>query len=204
MKRKIAKALILAIILTVGLAGCEKKTQENTGNSQTQENKIEDNKENTDIEEKKPDEKSETFIFTNEKEDITVNIPKKFELVEIENVTQEQGKGTEGNIYKFKSETEMLEISDLVFGDVEVNEAFIEEEVSLASGLEVLRMDHFDTPVTKVFGLLAHDTATDKYMFYHRFKKDDRIISVIQMSNVAYNIDEEAQNKAMLMSIKFL
>ena len=142
----------------------------------------------------------ESFVFSNELGDFSISIPGRFELIKTEELTDT----LKGHIYQFKSGDEVLEISDIEFPGVEVNEALIEEEMEMGGGLEITRMDNITVPGQGTFyGALVHDTAMDRYVFYHRIAKDERIISFLQSRAVPYSLEEEAQNKAMLGTLKF-
>ncbi len=169
----------LALVLVFGLVACSKP--EDSGNEAEAS-------------------KKEPFLFKNEEENFSLDIPGRFELVETEKLTD----GLKGNIYRFVNADESLEISDIEFPGVEVNEALIEEEMEMGSGLEITRMDNIDLPGQgKFYGALVHDTSLGRYVFYHRIAKGDRIISFLQSRAVPYSLDEEAEHKAMLGTLKF-
>lgn len=179
--------LLLVVTMVFAMVACG--APKDTGNNP--DNEAQSESENT---------ADESFVFSNERGDFSVRIPSRFELIE----TEELSDTLTGHVYKFKSGDEVLEISDIEFPGVEVNEALIEEEMEMGGGLEITRMDNIDIPGQGTFyGALVHDTAMDRYVFYHRIAKEERIISFLQTRAVPYNLDEEAENKAMLGTLKF-
>ena len=186
-KKSLSLLLILILSLSLGLTACSKAPAEEDGQPV----------ENLPAEEVQVE---ESYIFENEEKDFSLEIPTRFELVETELVEDY----AQGYIYRFTSGPETFEISDIEFPGVTVDEALIEEEVEMGSGLEITRFDHVEVPsVGTFYGALVHDESLGRYNFYHRINKDDRIISILQSRAVPYSLEEEAQNKAMLGTMKF-
>ena len=193
-KNWIGKTILLVVVAGMALTGCTKDKSdsgETEAPAPTEPNRVE------------TPAKEEFESFDRSEEGFKVDIPKHFDFVETEVISEEDQDVTHGSIHRFEDETETLEISRLYFPEVPVDEELIMDEISLGQGLEVLRMDHMDTKNgDKIYGVLAHDTATGNYMFYHRIKHGDFIISFLQQRPTAYTLSEEAINKMMLMSLE--
>lgn len=196
MNKKYA-ALLLSALLVFGLTACSKTAEQEGGAGDAPAVEAPKQEENKGTGEAV---QYETFTFENELKDFTIEIPSRFELAETELVDD----FLQGHVYRFVSGPETFEISDIEFPGVEVNETLIEEEIEMGSGLELTRLDNIDVPnVGTFYGALVHDESLGRYNFYHRIKKDDRIISILQSRAVPYSLEEEAQNKAMLGTMKF-
>lgn len=202
MKRLIAKkkslaSLLLALTLVLGLAACDSKDKGESGQDGAQ---AESSESGADSKKEQDVKKGGTFVFENEGKDFTISIPARFVLAETEVLDDV----LKGQIYRFKNGTETLEISDIEFPGVEVNEELIKEEMEMGSGLELTRLDKVEVPGAGTFyGALVHDTSLGFYNFYHRINKGDRIISLLQSRAVPYSVEEEAENKAMLGTLVF-
>ncbi len=152
MKKKwIGIALISALLLV----GCGQDTAEQTTPAPTEPEtvtEVENTTEPAVVEEEK------TWLFTSEEGDFTVEIPIRFLLIETQEINDSESI-TSGYIYKFRAESETLEISDLSFPGVTVDQSLIEEEIEMAPGMEVLRMDEVTSEKAGTFyGVLANDT----------------------------------------------
>lgn len=110
----------------------------------------------------------------------------------------------EGYVYSYDRDGEILNISEFVMPGVVLDETIIDEELGLATEMEVLRKDNIDLGEKgKFYGVLANDTSTGMYMIYHRIQKGDKIISFLNFKSIPYTVDEEAAYKAMISTIEF-
>lgn len=177
---------LLMIFLVVGCVKTKEKSQEETIEPKPP------------IEDKKISE--ETYIFWNDEEDFSVKIPTKFVFQDKESVEE----GTSGMVYRFMSEDgETFEISDLLFPDEEVNDELLEEEIEKSQELEIIRVDNVEVDEGQFYGLLVEDKANGNFMFYHRIKRDDRIISFLRVKSEAFGEEDEIENKTLLRSIRY-
>lgn len=199
MRLKISRALMVVVMGTglIFAAGCSDKNAEVSPPPAQEQPAAEPEK--TEPEKQEPV-TEELVVFENNQKDFSISLPARFKLDETIEIAEEPA----GFVYKLSDGNETLEISDIAFPGVEVNEELIHEEIEMGSGLEVLRMDNITvTDQGTFYGALVNDTSTGKYVFYHRIQKDDRIISFLQMRKTPYSLEEEAANKVMLSSIRF-
>ncbi len=189
MRNKKIRGLAVFLLMIVLVAGCSKKEKQSNGETIEPKPPIEDKS----ISE-------ETGLFWNDEEDFSVKIPKRFVFQDKESVED----GTSGMVYRFATENgETLEISDLLFPDEEVNDALLEEEMKKSEDLEIIRVDNMEVDEGQFYGLLVEDKASGNFMFYHRIKRDDRIISFLQVKPEAFSEEDEIENKTLLRSIRY-
>lgn len=195
------KGVILFLSLLLILSGCKK---EDAKKEETPKNAIENPTENPQQpEETKPEEPEEELsFFWNDEEDFTVKIPARFLLQDKEKITTEEF-DTSGTVYRFVDGEEILEISDLTYGEVEVDETLIQKEISQSETLQIVRMDPVEVDEGQFYGALIEDTVSGENFFYHRIKRQDRIISFMQIKKEAFTEEDEIENKTMLRSIRY-
>jgi len=109
-----------------------------------------------------------------------------------------------GYVYAYERDGEVLNISEFLMPGIVLDEAMIDEEIGLATEMEILRKDNVDLGEKgKFYGVLANDTSTGMYMMYHRIQKGDKIISFLNFKSIPYTVEEEASYKAMISNIEF-
>ena len=107
-------------------------------------------------------------------------------------------------MYSYKRGNETLNISEFIIPGVTLDEKMIEEEIGMATDMEVLRPDSIDLKENgKFYGVLVKDNSTGMYMIYHRIQKGDKIVSFLCFSPEPYTVENEAEYKAMISTIKF-
>ncbi|MDO5096364.1 MAG: hypothetical protein Q4D65_07355 [Peptostreptococcaceae bacterium] len=189
MRNKKIRGLAVFLLMIFLAVGCTKKEEQSKNETTEPKPSIE----NKNLSE-------ETNLFWNDEEDFSVKIPKRFVFQDKETVED----GTSGMVYRFSTEDgETLEISDLLFPDEEVNEALLEEEMKQSEELEIIRVDNMEVDEGQFYGLLVEDKASGNFMFYHRIKRDDRIISFLQIKPEAFSEEDEIENKTLLRSIRY-
>lgn len=177
LKKKNIKLAALLLLLVLGLTACGTKedSQANDGNDPSAPSQAD-----ADSGEKNSEDRMRLYNFVNENGEFSLTIPQIFMEAKTEEVNEEEGGGTKGRVYKFEAEEAFLEVSDLFYPEIEVNEDLIKEEVALGEGLVLQEIKTIDTKDNHLFvGAEVMDTSVGNNMSYYRSKVGDRIISIV-------------------------
>lgn len=140
-----------------------------------------------------------TELFESKGGDFSVVMDSSYEEDKIE-----ETESPKGIVYSYKRGNETLNISEFIIPGVTLDEKMIEEEIGMATDMEVLRPDSIDLKENgKFYGVLVKDNSTGMYMMYHRIQKGDKIVSFLSFSPDPYTVENEAEYKAMISTIKF-
>lgn len=143
--------------------------------------------------------KEEGILFESKDGDFLVNLDSGY----VEK-TVDESENPKGYVYSYERGDEILNISEFTIPGVTLDEKMIEEEIEMATEMEVLRPDTIDLKENgKFYGVLVKDTSTGMYMMYHRIQKGEKIISFLSFRPQPYTVEEEAAHKAMISTIEF-
>lgn len=140
-----------------------------------------------------------TVQFVSNDKDFEVQLQAGYEKKDVT-----ESEDPKGYVYAYERDGEVLNISEFLMPGIVLDETMIDEELGLATEMEVLRKDEVDLGEKgKFYGVLANDTSTGMYMMYHRIQKGDKIISFLNFKPIPYTVEEEAAYKAMISTIEF-
>ena len=141
------------------------------------------------------------FVYTGLEKDWSMQIPIAYEAHMEENneafkiymKTFKNSKGTILNIMEVPDEGEKI-----------ASEAYIKEELSSVD--DYLHLERFETidlqNVGKIYGALVEDHATQSYMLMYKWNHNNQLISVMIYQNKPFTLEEEAQIKNTISTIK--
>ncbi|MTI55435.1 hypothetical protein [Geosporobacter ferrireducens] len=145
--------------------------------------------------------KKDYFVYTGVEKDWSMQIPISYEdHMEENNETFKiymkafkNNKGTVLNIMEMPDEGEKI-----------ASEEHIKEELSSVDDyLHLERLETIDLQnVGKIYGALVEDNATDSHMLMYKWNHNNRLISVIIYQKKAFTLEEEAQIKSIITTIK--
>ena len=142
----------------------------------------------------------DSITFKGQEGDWKINIPKSFQKVNEERIEEQNLL-----ITNFKEENgRSLSIGEMLDTDMEVSEAALLEELEEDHYLHIQRTETIDIKEGKIYGALIEDEATTQNLLYYKFKKDDKIITFVIYQSRNFTLEEEAQIKAMLSTLKVL
>ena len=142
------------------------------------------------------------FVYTGQEKDWSMQIPTAYEEAYVEENTEafkiymrafKNSKGTILNIMEVPDEGEKI-----------ASEEYIKEELSAVD--DYLHLERFETidlqNVGKIYGALVEDHATQSYMLMYKWNHNNQLISVMIYQNKPFTLEEEAQIKNTISTIK--
>lgn len=198
-KRNSIKFAALLLILILGLTACGKNEEISDTNNGTSSS----TDQQTDSKDGEGDlvGKTSPYHFVSANGEFSLDLPDVFVETETEEVLKDESGGTQGQIYRFEADGTFLEVSDLLYPEIEVNEELIQEEVVGGEGLLIKEIKTIDTKDNHLFvGAEVMDTSMGSIMHYYRTKVGDRIISIVLISSADSDYSWSKTTETMLSS----
>lgn len=128
--------------------------------------------------------------------------------IEIPNEYKKDKEETKDGFYFISYKNEeggIFSINEIVDKDTVVNEENIEKDLGEDPYLHIERKETLDVEgIGKVYGILIKDHSTNGYMFYYKFRINDKIINLVIYEKGGFSVEEEAKIKNMVGNIKIL
>lgn len=151
--------------------------------------------------EKKEEQEPVIGNFVSKDKTFSLNVAEKLKQVDTQIIDESDDVDTTGVIYTFEGEDATLEISDLSFPDVEVDEELIREELTEGGDLNAEKIGTVLSRDGHVFyGGAVTGTSTENKMIYYRAKEDDRIISLLLIHPLSSEHPWEQEVEEMIRS----
>lgn len=142
---------------------------------------------------------SSEILFEGNDGDFSVNLDSGYVEKSVD-----ESENPKGYVYSYEKGEEILNISEFIMPGVKLDDKMIEEEIEMATEMEVLKSDTIDLKENgKFYGVLVKDTSTGVYMMYYRIQSGEKIISFLSFKPSPYTVEEETDNKAMISTIEF-
>lgn len=143
--------------------------------------------------------KKEVFSYESMDKDWSIEIPNEYKKDKEE---------TKDGFYFISYKNEdggIFSINEVDDKETVVNEESIEKDLGEDSYLHIERKETLDVEGTgKIYGILVRDNSTNGYMFYYKFRVNEKIINLLIYKKDGFTIEEEGKIKSMIGNIKIL